>query len=103
MTEQEHPEKFTEDPADAETAFIVYRSFDGAWHATPDLGTNLVVERLSGRNDMKQAFRDLLDAIAQNDIADLIVQKLGPKSSEDSQRRAASIRQSLASRENLQN
>ena len=84
---------------DVETAFIVYKTFDGNFHATQVLDTAFLVERLADRNDMKQAFEDLSAAIKAEYLADVILSKINNKSDEESQRKAAAIRQNLLSRD----
>jgi hypothetical protein len=86
---------------DFETAFIVVKSFDGTFHATQELGSAFTVERLSTRTDMKQGFRDLLDAMVADDLAQRVFNKINENSSEDSQRKVAAIRQSLVNRDIL--
>lgn len=86
---------------DFETAFIVVKSFDGSFHATHELGSEFMVERLANRTDMKQGFRDLLDAMASDDLAQRVFNKIHENSSEDSQRKVAAIRQSLVNRDIL--
>ena len=84
---------------DVETAFIVYKDFDGAFHATQTLDIAFLVERLATRNDMKAAFQDLLDALKADQIASAVVGKINNKYDEESQRKAAAIRQNLLKRE----
>lgn len=84
---------------DVETAFIVYKTFDGNFHATQVLDTAFLVERIANRNDMKHAFEDLLSTIKAEYLADVILGKINNKSDEESQRKAAAIRQNLLSRD----
>jgi hypothetical protein len=84
---------------DVETAFIVYKDFDGAFHATQTLDIAFLVERLATRNDMKAAFQDLLDALKADQIASVVVSKINNRYDEESQRKAAAIRQNLLKRD----
>jgi len=84
---------------DVETAFIVYKDFDGSFHATQTLDIAFVVERLASRNDMKDAFQDLLDALKADQIASAVVGKINNRYDEESQRKASAIRQNLLKRE----
>jgi hypothetical protein len=88
----------SEEPT-VETAFIIYKDFDGVYHATPTLDVSFVVDRLATRTDMKLAFSDLLEAIKAEQLADVIIYKINNKSNEDSQRKADAIRQNLLNRE----
>jgi len=83
------------DKPDIETAFIVYKDFEGNYHATPTLDVSFVVDRLATRNDMKLAFNDLLESIKTEQLADVIIYKINNQSEEESQRKAAAIRQNL--------
>jgi hypothetical protein len=87
------------DKPDVETAFIVYKDFLGNYHSTPTLDVSFVVDRLATRTDMKLAFSDLLEAIKTEQLADVIIYKINNKSEEDSQRKAAAIRQNLLNRD----
>jgi RNase H-fold protein (predicted Holliday junction resolvase) len=84
---------------DVETAFIVYKDFEGAFHATQTLDIAFLVERLATRNDMKAAFQELLDALKADQIASAVVGKINNKYDEESQRKAAAIRQNLLKRD----
>ena len=84
---------------DVETAFIVYKDFNGAFHATQALDIAFLVERLATRNDMKAAFQDLLDALKADQIASAVVSKINNRYDEESQRKAAAIRQNLLKRD----
>ena len=84
---------------DVETAFIVYKDFEGAFHATQTLDIAFLVERLATRNDMKAAFQELLDALKADQIASAVVGQINNKYDEESQRKAAAIRQNLLKRE----
>ena len=89
------------DTPDVETAFIVYKDFEGVYHATQTLDVAFIVDRLATRNDMKLAFTELLESIKAEQLADVIIHKINNKSDEDSQRKAAAIRQNLLNREVL--
>lgn len=78
-----------------ETAFIVCRSFDGSFFATPVLGVKFTVEREATRNDMRQGFLDLLEAMASEQVVEGVLAKLAKNSSEDSQPKEDEIRQPL--------
>jgi hypothetical protein len=50
---------------------------------------------------MHQAFRELLDTLQAEKLADVIFDKINNKSDEESQRKAAAIRQTLVNRDIL--
>lgn len=78
-----------------ETAFIVCRSFDGSFFATPVLGVKFTVEREANRNDMRQGFKDLLDTMAAEQVVEGVLARLSKNSQEDSQPNEDEIRQPL--------
>jgi len=90
-----------EEKPDVETAFIVYKTFDGSFHSTQTLDIAFLVDRLATRNDMHQAFRELLDTLQAEKLADVIFDKINNKSDEEGQRKTAAIRQTLLNRDIL--
>jgi hypothetical protein len=80
---------------DAETAFIVFKTLDGHYVATPDLSLNMLVEREADRQDIKVACRELLDSAFKQELATEIMANIRESSRPESEKTAGSIRQAL--------
>jgi hypothetical protein len=80
---------------DAETAFIVFKTLDGNYVATPDLSLNMLVEREANRQDIKAACRELLDSAFKQELSTEIMANIGKSSLSESEKTAGSIRQAL--------
>jgi len=61
---------------DAETAFIIVKELDGSFRATTDLTSAFFVARDATRADIRQACRDLSEAIAQDELSERVVARL---------------------------
>jgi hypothetical protein len=73
-----------EESPDVETAFIVYKTFDGSFHATPALDISFIVDHLATKQDIKTAMSELLESMHQTAIAEVLLRKLTEKNNEDS-------------------
>jgi hypothetical protein len=80
---------------DAETAFIVFKTLDGNYVATPDLSLNMLVEREANRQDIKAACRELLDSAFKQELSTEIMANIGKPVLSESEKAAGSIRQAL--------
>ena len=80
---------------DAETAFIVFKTLDGSYVATPDLTLSMLVEREADRQDIKSACRELLDSAFKQELATEIMANIRESNLSDSEKAAGSIRQAL--------
>jgi hypothetical protein len=61
---------------DAETAFIIVKELDGSFRATTDLASSFLVARDANRADIRQACRELSEAIAQDELAERVAARL---------------------------
>ena len=61
---------------DAETAFIIVKELDGSFRATTDLTSAFFVARDATRADIRQACRDLSEAISQDELSERVVARL---------------------------
>ena len=61
---------------DAETAFIIVKELDGSFRATTDLASAFLVARDANRADIRQACRELSEAISQDELAERVMARL---------------------------
>lgn len=87
--------------ADAETAFIVVKQWDGGWSVNTDLTQVFTIDRPAYRHDVKTGCREMYDFLADDDLAGLIFNKLSDLNKSDSQRTTEAIRHALTEREIL--
>jgi hypothetical protein len=103
MTENIEPKEETVPElakADADTAFLVIKDWDGTWKATTDVSMALTIERRANRNDVKTGCRDIHGFLENVDLAAIIASKLSTPNVSDTERAAQSVRQALSDREN---
>ena len=90
-----------EPKADAETAFIMVKQFDGHWKASTDLSSVLLVERASTRTDIKVGTRDIYNFLADDDLATMVASKIVASGKTDTERATEGVRQALSDRDIL--
>ena len=83
----------SDEPVEAETAFLIVKRLDGSFYATINLEQSLTLHKNASNRDIRLGCRDISDLLSQHEFAQVIVDKLQPKS--DSERATSSIRQAL--------
>lgn len=81
--------------ADAEFAFIIYKTLDGDYVATPDLSLTMLVEREANRQDIKWACNELLDSLFKQELVTEIVGQMAQTNQSDTEKATSSIRKRL--------
>jgi len=86
------------DRADAQTAFIMVKEWDGTWRAVVELDKVFTVDRLASRTDIRTGTKEMTDFLAEDDLSNLIVSKLSESRKTDSERTAEAVRHALQER-----
>jgi hypothetical protein len=79
-----------------ETAFIIAKRADGSFFATTNLNIDFELDREAKNSDIKHGCNDILTLLNNNDLANLILNKIASTSQSESERAASSIRQALS-------
>jgi hypothetical protein len=79
-----------------ETAFIIAKRADGSFFATTNLNIDFELEREAKNSDIRHGCNDILTLLDNNDLANLILNKIASTSQSESERAASSIRQALS-------
>jgi hypothetical protein len=87
--------------ADAETAFILVKQWDGSWSVLTDVSTEFTIDRESFRHDVKTGCREMYEFLADDDLATHLASKLSSFNRSDSQRTSEAIRHALTERDIL--
>jgi hypothetical protein len=87
--------------AEAETAFLIIKEWDGSWRATTQVSEHLTVQREAFRHDVKSGAREIYELLAEDDLANTLANKISENNVSDSQRTAQAIRHALADRDIL--
>ena len=80
---------------DVDTAFIVAKRSDGSFFATTNLSTEFNIKREAQTLDIRYGCNDILTLLKNNDLANLILTKMGSNAQSESEKAASSIRQAL--------
>jgi len=87
--------------AEAETAFILVKQWDGSWSVLTDMSHSFTIDREAFRHDVKTGCREMYEFLADDDLATHLASKLSAQSQSDSQRTSEAIRHALTEREIL--
>lgn len=87
--------------AEAETAFILVKQWDGSWTVLTDMSNAFTIDREAFRHDVKTGCREMYEFLADDDLAIHLASKLSAQSKTDSQRTSEAIRHALTEREIL--
>jgi len=85
-----------------EVAFIVSRSLDGNWSATPRLDVEMVAERPALKDEIRIGCTEIARVIEHQDISELMARVMEINSQADSQRISASMRDAVSRRKSAE-